>query len=352
MAILEGFEKQKEYITDENKDHKLVSKWTHSDTVHVGAPYNRNLTEMITDLDESIVATDDDLNDIKFDYLSATQYPNRHRSVDLYVDAKLSAGAAPESSHIEIEDNFIRAKRNGENVKLILNPEQKYVQIGGGRAAVFEECPPSFIIDDNGVQHGSLEDYVPKVIVTSPYQGKIVQSTKILAQSVMSDSKLTDQNVRQIGTNLNSDLRVLLSGTADNTTRTEACRKTGSLTFNPTTNKLTCAGVVQATDFVRSSSKYVKKNIEAVSEDDAKKVLELNPVTFDYINGAKDQCGLIAEEVLDVLPNVVTIPKGYTEFDPKNPTNTPSIDYSKLVPYLIKMIQMQQAEIDELKKER
>ena len=36
------------------------------------------------------------------------------------------------------------------------------------------------------------------------------------------------------------------------------------------------------------------------------------------------------------------------EFEEYTPYNTPSIDYSKFVPYLIKMIQIQQKEIDSI----
>lgn len=53
---------------------------------------------------------------------------------------------------------------------------------------------------------------------------------------------------------------------------------------------------------------------------------------------------------MDVLPNMVTVPDDYEQFNPDEPWCTPSIDYSKFVPYLIKMIQIQQAEIDELKR--
>ena len=109
-------------------------------------------------------------------------------------------------------------------------------------------------------------------------------------------------------------------------------------------------GILKAAQFAVQSSKYAKKNIKTITDDEAKKILELNPVSFDYKQGANDQRGLIAEEVLDVLPNMVTIPEGYTEYNPEESWNTPSIDYSKFVPYLIKMVQIQQREIEALKK--
>lgn len=109
-------------------------------------------------------------------------------------------------------------------------------------------------------------------------------------------------------------------------------------------------GIWRAASFSSQSSKYVKKNIEDITEKEAKKILDLRPIKFDYKDSdVKNQRGLIAEEVLEIMPEMVNVPNGYTEFNPDEPWNTPSIDYSKFVPYLIKMVQIQQKEIDKLK---
>lgn len=93
-----------------------------------------------------------------------------------------------------------------------------------------------------------------------------------------------------------------------------------------------------------------------MSEEEAKKILLLNPVDFDYIKefgGEKNQRGLIAEDVLNIIPSCVTVPDGYSEeeFDASKGIKNKvlAIDYSKLVPYLIKMVQIQQEEIEALK---
>ena len=113
---------------------------------------------------------------------------------------------------------------------------------------------------------------------------------------------------------------------------------------------------IWASDFSTTSSRLVKENITALTEDDARKLLELTPVHFDYkdcVGGKKDQLGLIAEDVLQVIPQVVQVPDGYDEsdFDEKKGlfNDLLSLDYSKLVPHLIKMVQIQQQEIDDLK---
>ena len=109
-------------------------------------------------------------------------------------------------------------------------------------------------------------------------------------------------------------------------------------------------GIWRAASFNSQSSKYVKKNIKDVTEKEARNILKLRPVKFDYKNSdLTNQRGLIAEEVLEIMPEMVSVPKDYTGFNKDEPWNTPSIDYSKFVPYLIKMIQIQQKDIDALK---
>lgn len=53
--------------------------------------------------------------------------------------------------------------------------------------------------------------------------------------------------------------------------------------------------------------------------------------------------GLIAQDVYEYLPQVVS--------KPENPDNTWAVEYQHVVPYLIKAIQEQQAEIKALKHE-
>ena len=108
--------------------------------------------------------------------------------------------------------------------------------------------------------------------------------------------------------------------------------------------------------FTNPSSRLVKENVATMSEEEAKKILRLKPVDFDYIEaygGEKNQHGLIAEDTLGIIPSCVTVPEGYSEkeFDAEKGIRNKvlAIDYSKLVPYLIKMVQIQQEEIEKLK---
>ncbi len=108
-------------------------------------------------------------------------------------------------------------------------------------------------------------------------------------------------------------------------------------------------GLIQAADFSIKSSRRYKENIQAMTKKRAKAILDVEVVTFDYkdgiVNNPLDRTGVIAEEVVGVIPEVVN----YTIIDDDKVPD--SVDYSKFVPYLIKMVQIQQNEIDRLKLE-
>lgn len=113
---------------------------------------------------------------------------------------------------------------------------------------------------------------------------------------------------------------------------------------------------IRASAFTQMSSKHTKTNVTDISEEDALKLLQIRPINFDYkaeFGGQTDNIGVLAEDTYEVLPKVVVMPEEYTEegFDESKGIHQslPSVDYGKFVPYLIKLVQMQQAEIDELK---
>ena len=115
---------------------------------------------------------------------------------------------------------------------------------------------------------------------------------------------------------------------------------------------LPASGTALATS--ATSSYRVKENIRDMTEEEAGKILDVNVVKFDckeeYDDGGIDQSGVIAEEVLDIIPEVVNISKLYDETKAIDPASNPSptVDYGKFTPYLIKMVQMQQERIDRL----
>ena len=100
---------------------------------------------------------------------------------------------------------------------------------------------------------------------------------------------------------------------------------------------------VKAGSFEKQSSIRYKTNVVDMTEERAKRLLQMRPVSYDYtvMGCERDQLGMIAEEV-DAIDKFAL---GYDEYGRPD-----SLDYSKFVPQLIKLCQIQQREINYLKK--
>ena len=108
-------------------------------------------------------------------------------------------------------------------------------------------------------------------------------------------------------------------------------------------NKLNTAWApIYASAFTQQSSRRYKTHISDMDDAMGLQVLQYHVVNYDYINAADGtNCqGMIAEEVEEINPYpVVYDSDGRPE----------GLDYSKFIPQLIKMAQIQQAEIDNLR---
>jgi hypothetical protein len=98
---------------------------------------------------------------------------------------------------------------------------------------------------------------------------------------------------------------------------------------------------------VNGSDYRMKTNIESLTEG-LSIISKLKPCTFEYIatEGSKFE-GFIAHELQEIIPNAV-----FGEKDAINEDGTPNyqgIDTVKIIPYLVKAIQEQQKQIEELK---
>ena len=104
---------------------------------------------------------------------------------------------------------------------------------------------------------------------------------------------------------------------------------------------------IYASAFTQSSSRRVKKNIEDMTDEEAKKLLHVEVKSYDYINpDMPDGCfGCIAEDMAKIIPSCVNGDVDCADDDAEAIQGI-GIDYSKLVPHLIKMVQIQQAQID------
>lgn len=109
------------------------------------------------------------------------------------------------------------------------------------------------------------------------------------------------------------------------------------LTFSPDTGTLTTTALVE------SSSIALKENLNPITNA-LDKILQLNAFTYDRKDGSsKNEAGLIAEEVAEVLPNLVS----------RNNKGEPfGINYTKLSAYLIEAVKTLSAEVDKLKQDK
>ena len=89
------------------------------------------------------------------------------------------------------------------------------------------------------------------------------------------------------------------------------------------------------------SDRKLKENIEPTSVKALDKINALNLVAFDYIKDkTHEEIGLIAQEVLDIIPGAVEKYEGED--------NHLTINYSKFVPYLIKAVQELNQKLEEI----
>ena len=97
-------------------------------------------------------------------------------------------------------------------------------------------------------------------------------------------------------------------------------------------NQITTGKWRQHAGITTASDRRLKENIEPTPVKALDKIKDLNLVAFDYIKDKSyEEIGLIAQEVLDIVPNAVN------EYEGKDSHLT--INYAKFIPYLLKAIQ-------------
>ena len=102
----------------------------------------------------------------------------------------------------------------------------------------------------------------------------------------------------------------------------------------------TGTGELTAADFNSTSDARVKENVETI-ENALDKVLSLRGVEFNFKEMTGKKIGLIAQEVEEIVPQVV----GEDDSEDK----IKNVSYSNLVALLIEAVKEQQKQIDELK---
>lgn len=107
---------------------------------------------------------------------------------------------------------------------------------------------------------------------------------------------------------------------------------------------------ISASSFTQQSSRRYKENISPIAEDRARKILDVEVVNYDYKDDIVsenqfDRVGVIAEDTINIIPEVVSKREIDGEMLPD------MVAYADFVPYLIKMVQLQEQEINLQKQE-
>jgi hypothetical protein len=133
-------------------------------------------------------------------------------------------------------------------------------------------------------------------------------------------------------TTTNATRYVLFDDTTSGSTSVVNVSST-KLQFNPST------GTLSATAFTSLSDKTMKKNIKPI-QTPIELTKQLNGVRYDWIDTNQSSIGVIAQEIEQVLPEVVTT----------NSDGTKSVSYGNIIGLLIEAIKEQQVRIEEMER--
>ena len=284
------------------------------------------------------------------------------------VDVSLAAGGTivmgpTTAANLAMDNNEIQARNNGAASTLFLNN-------GGGNLNV---DAGSFVVDAtaNNVGIGltapeSKLHIVGGADVSLASGGTIIMGPTTSFNLAMDNTELQARNNGTAATlNLNQDGgNVSINGNVVIDPLALEMRSHGDLVPDQDgfhqlgTDALTWASVWATDITINSSDARLKKNISNLNYGlDA--VMKLRPVSYNWIKNPDGQdgskrIGLIAQEVQKVIPEIVRdwqyVGDEKTGKITKQPTSKLGLQYDAIIPVLIKAIQEQQKEIEELKK--
>lgn len=90
------------------------------------------------------------------------------------------------------------------------------------------------------------------------------------------------------------------------------------------------------------SDRNLKENINPLDDETADKVLKFTPVAFNLKGGSKLQYGFIAQDIEEILPNLVY----------KNDRGVRSVAYNQIIPLLLHQIQQLTERVAQLEQSR
>lgn len=155
--------------------------------------------------------------------------------------------------------------------------------------------------------------------LTTPDKSSLVNAINSIGSSVAND------------TSTNSDFFVVFTDQTSGVEQTFTVANS-KLYFNPST------GTLNSTDFNSLSDKNKKDNIESLV-DAVSVINKIKPVSFTWKDNGNTAYGVIAQDVEEILPDIVST----------NKEGVKSVSYTQIIPFLIQVIQEQHKEIQKIK---
>jgi hypothetical protein len=194
------------------------------------------------------------------------------------------------------------------------------------------------LITDYNSQEGEIavSSYLDEnlmVIGTNSNSPLLLKTNATERMRISSGGNLLVNNTSSVG----SKLIVRSDGT---TSSTFACIFWDSATSDLMYVRSDGYGYLKASAWVYGSDSRMKENVSNV-ENGLDMVLKMKPKHFDYINGQKNNLGFIAQDIQKIIPEAVSITN--------EKTGMLGLKTDFLIPYLVKAIQEQQVQIEQLK---
>jgi len=166
----------------------------------------------------------------------------------------------------------------------------------------------------------SIDSDFIKGIIDSDYLATTLSTGGIAANTTITDDTSTD-----------SDFYITLTDVKNGTENTLNVSST-KLYFNPSTGQL------NSTDYNSLSDRNKKENVESLV-DAINVINQINPVSFTWKDNGNKAYGVIAQEIEEVLPDIVST----------SSEGVKSVSYTQIIPFLVQVIQEQHKEIQRIK---
>lgn len=241
--------------------------------------------------------------------------------VSAYIEQKRPVGAtvtvsSPAGKPIDI------------SAEIILDGSRTKAEVFADFSTAVRQCLKEMVFTEYRISHGKIGSILLAVAGVSDYSNLLLNGT---TGNIM----IAEKEVPAAGTISLQEL--IFQGWKAHDTNNELIVKAPAVSFK----NIDQTGYIPlyAKSFNTSSSTRYKESIRKISEDEANNLLKLVPYKFDYIYGDKEQYGFLAEELAEIQEQgLMRNEKGCPE----------AIDYSKLIPQILKLVQLQEQRIRKL----